>query len=55
MYDEREADMSSEPKQSPLIIGQWDFALDHATLPMFRGVEVKGIANRHDGDETIFK
>ncbi len=51
MYDIAEADMSSEPKQSPLIIGQWDFALDHATMPMFRGVEVKGIANAHNADD----
>ncbi len=46
-----ENDMSSEPKQSPLIIGEWDFLLDHATMPMFRGVEVKGIANNHNGDD----
>jgi hypothetical protein len=47
----READMSYEPKQSPLIIGEWDFLLDHSTMAMFRGVEVKGIADRHDGND----
>jgi len=47
-----EADMSTEPKQSPLIIGEWDFNMDHATRQMFRGVEVKGIANRHNGDDV---
>jgi hypothetical protein len=47
-----ESDMSSEPKQSPLIIGEWDFLMDHATMPMFRGVEVKGIANNHNGDDA---
>ncbi len=54
MFDITETDMSSEPKQSPLIIGQWDFALDHATLPMFRGVEVKGIANLHNADDAQY-
>lgn len=54
MYDIKETDMSSEPKQSPLIIGQWDFALDHATMPMFRGVEVKGIANLHNADDEQY-
>jgi hypothetical protein len=49
-----EADMSYEPKQSPLIIGEWDFLLDHSLLPMFRGVEVKGISDRHDANDVQY-
>jgi hypothetical protein len=51
----RIADMSYEPKQSPLIIGEWDFLMDHSTLPMFRGVEVKGVADRHDGNDVQYQ
>jgi len=51
----READMSYEPKQSPLIIGEWDFLLDHSQLPMFRGVEVKGISDRHDANDVQYQ
>jgi hypothetical protein len=51
LYEVNEADMSTEPKQSPLIIGEWDFVLDHSTYPQFRGVEVKGIANLHNADD----
>jgi len=54
LIEVREDDMSSEPKQSPLIIGEWDFLMDHATMPMFRGVEVKGIANNHNGDDAQY-
>jgi len=46
-----EADMSYEPKQSPLLIGEWDFLMDHSTLKMFRGVEVKGVTDWHDADD----
>jgi hypothetical protein len=52
LIEVKEPDMSYEPKQSPLIIGEWDFLLDHAKVPMFRCVEVKGICNRHDADDT---
>jgi hypothetical protein len=49
----READMiySGEPYQSPLLIAEWDFLLDHTSIPMFRGVEVKGITDWHDADD----
>jgi hypothetical protein len=50
----READMSYEPKQSPLVIGEWDFLMDHSTLKMFRGVEVKGVSDRHDGNDVQY-
>jgi hypothetical protein len=50
----RVADMSYEPKQSPLVIGEWDFLMDHSTLKMFRGVEVKGISDRHDGNDVQY-
>jgi len=40
-----EADCSTEPKQSPLIIGEWDFLMDHTDIPQFRCVEVKGITD----------
>jgi len=49
-----EADMSYEPKQSPLIIGEWDFLLDHSSLPMFRGVEVKGVSDLHDANDVQY-
>jgi len=47
-----EADCDSEPKQSPLIIGEWDFLMDHTDIPQFRCVEVKGITDRHDGSDS---
>lgn len=40
------------PKQSPLIIGEWDIAMDHYNVPMFRAVEVKGICDYHDASNT---
>jgi len=52
LIETKVADMSVEPKQSPLIIGEWDFLLDHAYIPMFRAVEVKGICNWHDADDA---
>ncbi|MEM2026860.1 MAG: hypothetical protein QXT30_03760 [Candidatus Bathyarchaeia archaeon] len=54
LIDVQEDDMWSEPKQSPVIIGEWDFILDHARLPHFRCVEVKGIANLHDAVDDEF-
>jgi hypothetical protein len=51
----REDDIqTAEPKQSPLIIGEWDILLDHETVPQFRCVEVKGVANRHDAIDEEF-
>ncbi|MGA3191685.1 MAG: hypothetical protein ABSD73_04120 [Candidatus Bathyarchaeia archaeon] len=50
-YNTRVDTLSSAPKRSPLIIGQWDIAMDPATLPMFRAVEVKGIANYHNAQD----
>jgi hypothetical protein len=47
-YNTRINILSSAPKRSPLIIGQWDIAMDPATFPMFRAVEVKGICNDHN-------
>lgn len=47
-YSTRIDVLSSAPKRSPLIIGQWDIAMDPATFPMFRAVEVKGICNYHN-------
>jgi len=47
-----EADMSIEPKQSPLIIGEWDFLMDHEKIPQFRCVEVKGVTDRHDATDS---
>jgi len=47
-----EADCDSEPKQSPLIIGEWDFLMDHTDIPQYRCVEVKGISDRHDGSDS---
>ncbi len=46
-----EADCISEPKQSPLIIAEWDFLMDHTDIPQFRAVEVKGLTNNHDGKD----
>jgi hypothetical protein len=51
----RVTDMSYEPKQSPLIIGEWDFLLDHSSIPMFRAVEVKGISDRHDANDVQYQ
>jgi hypothetical protein len=50
-YSTRTDILSSAPKRSPLIVGQWDIAMDPATFPMFRGVEVKGICNYHDAQD----
>jgi hypothetical protein len=47
-----ENDMDYEPKQSPLVIGEWDFLMDHTDLPQYRCVEVKGITDRHDGQDA---
>jgi len=47
----READMDTEPWRSPLVIGEWDMLLDTENVRMFRCVEVKGIVDRHDGDD----
>jgi len=47
-----EVDCDSEPKQSPLIIGEWDFLMDHTDIPQFRCVEVKGISDRNDGSDS---
>jgi len=52
LYQTYISDMNYEPKQSPLILGQWDFQLDHTTMPIYRCVEVKGISNHHDGDDA---
>lgn len=52
--DEKTADMDTEPKQSPLVIGEWDFLLDHE-MKEYRCVEVKGISNWHDADDTDAK
>ncbi|MEM2983549.1 MAG: hypothetical protein QXH17_10365, partial [Candidatus Bathyarchaeia archaeon] len=49
-----ENDMSTEPKQSPLVIGEWDFAMEHEELPQFRCVEVKGVTNLHDAVDDEF-
>ena len=46
-----EADMSVEPKRSPLLIGEWDFNLEPDQLPQFRCVEVKGVTDLHDADD----
>jgi len=51
LYNVQVDSLSSAPKKSPLIIGQWDIAMDPATFPMFRGVEVKGICNDHDATD----
>jgi len=50
-YSTRVDTLSSAPKRSPLIIGQWDIAMDPATFPMFRAVEVKGICNYHNAQD----
>jgi hypothetical protein len=47
-----ENDMDYEPKQSPLVIGEWDFLMDHTTIPQYRCVEVKGITDRHDAQDS---
>jgi hypothetical protein len=51
LYNVHTDTLSSAPKRSPLIIGQWDIAMDPSTFPMFRAVEVKGIANDHDATD----
>jgi len=51
LYDLQTNSLSSAPKRSPLIIGQWDIAMDPATFPMFRAVEVKGICNYHNAQD----
>ncbi|MGB8779655.1 MAG: hypothetical protein WCD81_03280, partial [Candidatus Bathyarchaeia archaeon] len=56
LYNVHTDTLSSAPKRSPLIIGQWDVAMDPSTFPMFRAVEVKGICNDHnaqDPQETL--
>ena len=45
------ADMDVEPKRSPLIIGEWDFLLEHTDIPQFRCVEVKGVTDLNDADD----
>jgi hypothetical protein len=49
----RETDMvgTGEPYQSPLLIAEWDFLLDHTSIPMYRAVEVKGVTDWHDADD----
>jgi len=49
-----EADCDVEPKQSPLIIGEWDFLMDHTLVPQYRCVEVKGITDNHDGNDVQY-
>jgi len=46
-----EADMSVEPKRSPLVIGEWDFLMEPDLAPQFRCVEVKGVTDWHDADD----
>jgi hypothetical protein len=46
-----EADMSVEPKRSPLVIGEWDMLLEPEAQPMFRCVEIKGLTDVHDADD----
>ncbi|MEM2352043.1 MAG: hypothetical protein QXT26_06515 [Thermoproteota archaeon] len=53
LIDVQEDDMWSEPKRSPVIIGEWDFLLDEVTM-QYRCVEVKGIANLHDAADDEF-
>ena len=48
LYNTHTDILSTAPKRSPLIIGQWDIMMDPATFPMFRAVEVKGICNYHN-------
>jgi len=49
----REPDMtvSGEPFQSPVLIAEWDFLMDHTSIPMYRAVEVKGVSDWHDADD----
>jgi predicted secreted protein len=42
--------MSTEP-DIPFTIGEWDFMLGKGYPAMFRGVEVVGLTNLHDGDD----
>jgi hypothetical protein len=44
--------ITGEPKQSPLLISEWDFLMDHTDVPQFRCVEVKGVAFRHDAQDS---
>jgi hypothetical protein len=43
LYNVQEQDCELEPKQSPLIIGQWEFLMDKDLVYQYRCVEVKGI------------
>jgi hypothetical protein len=56
MFDTQITKMSQAgdfaPKESPTIIADWDFALDHTLQPMYRCVEVKGVSDRHNGDDS---
>jgi len=45
-------DMDYEPKQSPLIIAEWDILMEHEDIPQFRCVEVKGVTDRHDAADA---
>ncbi|MEM2126855.1 MAG: hypothetical protein QXH67_01350 [Candidatus Bathyarchaeia archaeon] len=46
------ADMASEPYRSPLLIAEWDIPMSPSGITHFRGVEVKGVTNNHDGDDA---
>lgn len=47
------SDMASEPWSSPLLIAEWDIAMSpyEGGISHFRGVEVKGVIDRHDADD----
>jgi hypothetical protein len=51
LYQTRTSDMATEPDQSPLIEGQWEFLLGKRG-DEYRCVEVKGICNLHDADDV---
>ena len=51
LYDMHTSILTSAPKRSPLVIGQWDISMDPATMNMFRAVEVKGICNLHNAQD----
>ena len=46
-----ETDMLNEP-DIPFVIGEWDFMLGKEYPLQFRGVEVVGLTDRHNGDDA---
>jgi len=44
--------VGSEPWFAPLLVGEWDFLLDHTDIPQYRCVSVIGLTDVHDAEDA---